>query len=383
MIWKAFLLALSLVALGTGAEAQDVSLRVRTPIRLPDLPGYMTLKCDFHIHTVFSDGLVWPTVRVEEAWREGLDAIAITDHIEYQRFRADVSTNHNRSYEIAREAGADLNVLVIHGAEITRQMPPGHLNALFLSDANALAVPDWFDALQAARKQGAYIMWNHPGWEAQLIDRRVQWFPEHTRLLEADLMHGIEIVNGSDYYPEPHEWAVAKNLAVLGNTDIHQPINLEYKIQGGGQRPLTLVFARERTVEAIKEALFNRRTAALAAGKIFGDASFLRPLFDGSVKVLNAAPRREKTLLQIHNDSSVDFLLERAAKPGDVSIPEKITLWAGKTGLIEVRGLGKLPAAISRLDLSWRVTNLLTAPNTPLTVKLEVPVADPAPGKNR
>ena len=26
------------------------------------------------MHTVFSDGVVWPSVRVEEAWREGLDA---------------------------------------------------------------------------------------------------------------------------------------------------------------------------------------------------------------------------------------------------------------------------------------------------------------------
>ena len=43
-----------------------------------------TLKCDFHIHTVFSDGKVWPDIRVAEAWQEGLDAIAITDHIEYR-----------------------------------------------------------------------------------------------------------------------------------------------------------------------------------------------------------------------------------------------------------------------------------------------------------
>lgn len=48
---------------------------MRNEIRIPDLKGYRTLKCDFHIHTVFSDGTVWPTVRVEEAYREGLDAI--------------------------------------------------------------------------------------------------------------------------------------------------------------------------------------------------------------------------------------------------------------------------------------------------------------------
>lgn len=39
----------------------------RHEIRMPDIMGYTTLKCDLHMHTVFSDGLVWPTVRVDEA----------------------------------------------------------------------------------------------------------------------------------------------------------------------------------------------------------------------------------------------------------------------------------------------------------------------------
>ena len=38
---------------------------------VPDIPGYVTLKCDFHTHTVFSDGNVWPTIRVQEAFKEG------------------------------------------------------------------------------------------------------------------------------------------------------------------------------------------------------------------------------------------------------------------------------------------------------------------------
>ena len=29
-------------------------------INIPDILGYKTLKCDFHMHTVFSDGMVWP-----------------------------------------------------------------------------------------------------------------------------------------------------------------------------------------------------------------------------------------------------------------------------------------------------------------------------------
>ena len=45
----------------------------RKTINVPDLLGYQTLKCDFHMHTVFSDGSVWPTVRVDEIWEDGLD----------------------------------------------------------------------------------------------------------------------------------------------------------------------------------------------------------------------------------------------------------------------------------------------------------------------
>lgn len=29
-------------------------------IQIPDVNGYKILKCDFHQHTVFSDGMVWP-----------------------------------------------------------------------------------------------------------------------------------------------------------------------------------------------------------------------------------------------------------------------------------------------------------------------------------
>ncbi len=69
---------------------------VNAQINFPDILGQKTLKCDLHMHTVFSDGSVWPTVRVDEALRLGLDAIAITDHIEYQPHKDDIPTNHNR-----------------------------------------------------------------------------------------------------------------------------------------------------------------------------------------------------------------------------------------------------------------------------------------------
>ena len=61
------------------------------------------ISTDLHIHTVFSDGVVWPSVRVEEAYREGIELIAITDHLEYQPHKEDIpNLDKNRAFEIAK-----------------------------------------------------------------------------------------------------------------------------------------------------------------------------------------------------------------------------------------------------------------------------------------
>jgi predicted metal-dependent phosphoesterase TrpH len=170
-------LAIVLVFSGTGLGA------VRSEIKIPDISGYVVVKCDFHNHTVFSDGGVWPTVRAEEAWREGLDAIALTDHLEHHPHEQDIRINPNRPYEIAKPKADSLGLTIIRGAEITRDMPPGHFNALFLKDANALAVKDWRDAIKAAVDQDAFIFWNHPGWVGQQPDGKSIWYEEHTQLM--------------------------------------------------------------------------------------------------------------------------------------------------------------------------------------------------------
>ena len=149
-----------LAALGPrGAAAQE-----RDPLPVPDLPGLKTLKADFHLHTVFSDGEVWPTVHVRDAWRDGLDVVALTDHVEYQPHASDVSADLRRPYALARPLADELGIILIPGVEITRPAPgspatipvgSGHFNALFVTDPKALEVPGLLDALRAARAQGA------------------------------------------------------------------------------------------------------------------------------------------------------------------------------------------------------------------------------------
>ncbi len=192
----------------------------RHEVCLLGIPGFETLKCDFHIHTVFSDGLVWPTVRIEEAWREGLHAISLTDHIEHQPHKEDIPTSHNRPYYIAVQQAARRNILLVMGAEITRDTPPGHFNAIFLTDVNALHTEDILDAVGAANEQGAFVFWNHPGWKGP---ERGQWGDVQATLYERGWLHGIEVCNEDTYYPEAHAWAIEKNLTLVGNSDIHAP----------------------------------------------------------------------------------------------------------------------------------------------------------------
>ncbi len=363
----------TVLALLLGTLATLAHDRARTPVNIPDLPDYRTLKCDFHIHTVFSDGSVWPDIRPEEAWREGLDAIAITDHIEYQPHKADLPTQHNRSYEIARPRGEALAITVIRGSEVTRSMPPGHLNAIFLKDASRLDVPEWRDALGEAHRQEAFIFWNHPGWRGQQSDGVARWYPEHDELLAKGWLHGIEVINGREYYPEAHQWALDHGLTLISNSDIHNPLNLDYEVHAGDHRPLTLVFARDASVEAIREALFARRTAVYSGHQLIGEARFLKPIFEASIRLLPSALElkgKQMKYLQIHNASDIRYELELVGQVDDLTLPGQIALPPGRTILFPVRSLAAKLAERRNLNPVYRIKNLLVAPGQGLEVEL-------------
>jgi hypothetical protein len=364
------------VALFAGtATTHDV--RVRRPLRVPDIPGYRTLQCDFHTHTVFSDGSVWPDVRSEEAWREGLDAIAITDHIEYQPHKDDLPTKHERSYEIAQPHGDSLGLLVIRGSEVTRKMPPGHINAIFLKEVTPLDTPDWRKALRAAREQGAFAFWNHPGWRGQQPDGVARWYPEHTEIVEAGLLQGIEVVNSREYYPEAHRWSLEKNLTPLASSDIHAPLNLDYHVHEGDHRPVTLVFARERSEEGIREALFARRTAAWSGEMLVGREDLLRPLVQGAITLENPRLRvaaGQGAYLRIRNDS--DLRLELSGTPPTVGLtaPESAVVAAMGTSLLQIRAPKEAAVGPVRLELAYTISNLKIAPDTGLSFPIVVDV---------
>src|SRR5690554_138049 len=345
----------------------------RKIINIPDIPGFQTLKCDFHTHTIFSDGTVWPTVRVEEAWREGLDAISITDHIEYRPHSKDIEADHNRAYQIAEPLARNLNLLLIKGAEITRSMPPGHFNALFIKNANLLERENVMDALREARDQGAFLIWNHPGWKTQQPDTML-WWDDHTHILNNNMMHGIEVYNYNESYPEALTWAINRKLAPIASTDIHESVNLAYDLVNG-HRPMTLVFSRSRTEEGIREALFNRRTIAWFNNTLMGRPQLLEPFFFASVKVSHTPgilQNGEFRRIELVNTSEIDFELELVQPGVGFDVTPAIELKANKVTVIEISGNSDEVAEMEQLNIYYKVKNMYTSASDNLVITLSI-----------
>ena len=298
----------------------------RKIVNLPDLPGYVTLKCDFHTHTVFSDGNVWPTVRIAEAYRDGLDAIAITDHIEYSPRKDYIPVDHNAGWKIAGSAAEAANIILVHGAEITRSMPPGHINALFITDANALVKDSVMDAIEEAVKQGAYIQWNHPGWKSQQPDGIPRMYDIHRKLIAKGWLHGIELANGvtDEFYPLVFSFCKQYNLGMTGNTDIHGIISETYVRPVHINRTMTLVFARERSLAALKEALFAGRTLVWTKEILGGKEEYARPFFYNCISVGKPYLQNERNIyFEITNRSDIPFYLVNgpAGAPASITLP--------------------------------------------------------------
>jgi len=352
---KPILTAVLLLSIGTIVSGQ------RKIVNLPDIPGYVTLKCDFHMHTVFSDGDVWPAVRVDEALRDGLDAIAITDHIEYTPKKDFIPVDLNAAWKISEGYAKESNLILVHGTEITRKMPPGHFNALFIKDATLISRDSVWDSFEAAIKQGAFIQWNHPGWKAQQPDGIPKMYEIHQRLIKNGWLHGIEFFNDSEYYPLVLTFCKKYHLAIMANSDVHGTISETYLAPDYKNRPMTLVFATERSYESLKEAMFAGRTMAYFRDMLAGKEELVGQFFYQCISVGKPFYQNNKNLFfEVTNKSDIPFYLINGVKDAPVSV----TLRANSVTRIVLSKKVTAP-------LVYDVRNVLTGENEVLKVELK------------
>lgn len=71
-------------------------------------------------------------------------------------------------------------------------------------------------------------------------------------LIEERLLNGIEVVNETMVSEEALRIALDHGLTIMGTSDVHGLVDWEFEVPGGGHRPITLVFAEERTRERWK-----------------------------------------------------------------------------------------------------------------------------------
>ena len=315
----------------------DYQVNTRKEIVLPQVIGYNVYKADLHTHSVFSDGQVNSTFRVNEAWLDGLDIMAVTEHIEYRSFE-DMMVRYTKNYHKGKYEKAvnnridkkpvekaeflvDLNfavresqsaaknkgLLIIPGTEITRNgTTVGHFNALFTTDNNLIYDVDPVQAVRNAKAQGALVMHNHPGWRKTSLD----YTETENTLYDEGLIDGVEVMNFHEFYPGIVDRARERNLFISANTDVHGATAHDHG-RSGFDRPMTLIFAKEKTLESVREALEAKRTLAYGFGAVCGEEQLLKDFFTASMKVTVNRIGTQNVYLTVTNTSSITYVLKR------------------------------------------------------------------------
>ena len=224
-------------------------------VAAPIATGDRWYRGDLHMHTAHSDGgctsksgkmVPCPVfITVEEAVKQKLDFIAITDH------------NTISHYNAERELQPYFDqILLIPGREVTTYS--GHANIFGPTDfidfrSEAKGAPSINEVFRAAHAAGAFVSINHPGDPTGASCIGCGWSVTDT---DWNLINGVEAINGNDpkhYEADIRFWdqqlAKGYRLVAIGGSDTHRPE------RGTIGHPTTVVHSQELSVSAILEAM--------------------------------------------------------------------------------------------------------------------------------
>jgi hypothetical protein len=198
----------------------------------------------------------------------------------------------------------------------------------------------------------------------------------------------VEVVNGGRYYDNAQIWCNEKGLTPIGTSDLHGPSHYTYGYDPAGHRPMTLVFATERTLAGVKEALFAGRTAAYSEHSVYGDSGVLEPLFEASIQVLTPEVGITGTgsaSVDVRNNTDVDLVLGPLQEDSgawvavggdeDLEASGSVVIPARRVARVSIRNSGEEgKSGLFRIKLRYLASNFVVAPGEGLPVEIPLTV---------
>lgn len=181
----------------------------------PDAARLYPLRCDFHIHTYYSDGHESPTEMAVKARSLGLDVIAITDHNRYEPSLEAIEAVQRAGLGLGCIPGEEVSLPTWHLLSINSAAP---IMSYYETDAGQTEVADlaaklaskplaegltaeeyallkW--TIQRIRAQGGYAFLCHPYWVSR--ERYHLNLGLYDQLVQDDLPVGIELLGEVRY----------------------------------------------------------------------------------------------------------------------------------------------------------------------------------------
>jgi hypothetical protein len=218
----------------------------------PEIASRRPLRCDFHIHTTYSDGKDTLEQMLVRGRSLGLDALAITDHNQYQ--------GNREAVDLLRRAGSGL--VYVMGEEVTSWT----WHMLSLGASGPVGFTSELEGYQGMRRTidrihalGGHAFLAHPYWTSRR--RTNQPVEEYERLLAEGGIDGIELF-GEVLWEENlrslaryAEIPATQKPPILGNSDTHA---MEHTFGSYN----SIVFAEELTPQSILDAVSQHLSVA-------------------------------------------------------------------------------------------------------------------------
>jgi len=340
-----FILA-SAMARAASSPGESGRVEFRPEHAFPKVGKYEVLACDFHMHTTYSDGGIRPRERVLEAYRQGYDAIAISDH------------GRTEAYYDALNLANALGIILIRAFEsgmagqehfVVLNAPDGYTPVDAHNWAMTKDGPTAFyqDQLETIAKLGGLVIYAHPhvGYREPVL-----W------AVKRGLIQGLEVKNGvvgsgwntvqshgSYCYPSAFDFALKNKLAIIANSDSHGP--------RAAKSEITYVLVRKRSVKGILDAIKAQRTFAYFDGMVWGPGKLLADTFKAGIAITEADS--DAKYVRIHNRGPIPLKIRRS-----------------EAAVIDIGPYGEamVPVKDAVSGMSWELENVWIDLKTNLTI---------------